>query len=83
MLAKQAGFSLSAIYDYLAGRKVNYKGLVWSYADGKAHKVTVPRNRGARKHGGSRPVIGTNPDTGTVVRFEYIKQAAETLGLRR
>lgn len=78
---KLAGYSLSAVYDCLAGRKPHYRGCTWRYADGRPHVSHAAHNKGARRHGGSRPVIGLNPVTGASVRFEYINLAAKTLGV--
>ncbi len=79
---KDTAFTLSAVYDCLNGKKGSYKGHTWRYADGLPHKPPERVfNKGPRKHGGSRPVVGIDPDTGASVRFAYIRLAAETLGV--
>ncbi len=81
---KYAGFATSAVYLCLAGGMQTHKGHAWRYADGQPHRAPTETAhlKGARtKHGGSRPVVGTHKITGEIVRFDYIKQAAEALGI--
>ena len=81
--AKEDGFEASAIYLCLAGKKPHYKGRTWAYADGQPHRAAAQTAhlKGARKHGGSRPIVGVHKITGARVHFDYIRQAAEALGI--
>ncbi len=80
---KAAGFEASAVYLCLAGKKPAYRDHTWHYADGLPHRTTAQpgRRTGARKHGGSRPIVGTHKETGAAIHFEYVNQAAKALGV--
>jgi len=81
---KHAGFSTSAVYLCLAGGMQTHKGFRWRYADGLPHRTSTKTEhlKGARiKHGGSRAIVGVHRVTGEKVRFEYIRQAADALGV--
>jgi hypothetical protein len=81
------GFTRTGVIKCLSGAMQTHKGYLWRYADGQPHRVMSEEHRaklrvGPRKHGGSRAVIGKHVETGEETRFEYVKAAADVLGVK-
>ncbi len=82
----KAGFQRTGVIKCLSGEMQNHSGHTWRYADGLPHVTMSAEARaklkvGARVRGGSRAVVGTHVETGAVVRFPYVKAAADAVGV--
>lgn len=83
---REQGFLRESVIKCLSGQMQTHKGYRWHYADGKPHetldaawkaKMQKPRSRGSTV---SRPIRGTHIDTGEVLIFSYIAEAARQIG---
>lgn len=85
-LVEVAGFSRTGAVKCLAGEMATSGGHRWRYADGLPHKSMAAIDRaklvvGARARQGSRSITGVHMVTGDVVRFAYVKAAADAIGV--
>lgn len=79
------GFQRPCVTRCLSGELSQHKGWVWAYDDGLPHRNLTTEQReklvGRRARGGSRRVEGTHVETGDVIVFDYVAQAAKALGV--